>query len=115
MLGLVLKWMVSMGGTEGIEKLKIRKAKFLYDVLDDSKVFVGLADRDARSDMNVTFKTANKEQDAKFIKEATIAGFVNLKGYRDVGGMRASIYNAMPEEGVIRLAEFMRKFEMENK
>jgi phosphoserine aminotransferase len=111
MLGLVLKWMDLMGGIEGIEQVKVQKAKLLYDVLDDSRVFTGLADKGSRSDMNVTFKSANKEQDAKFIKDATNAGFVNLKGYRDVGGMRASIYNAMPIEGVQKLADFMREFE----
>ena len=110
-LGLVLKWMDTQGGVEGIEQMKIEKAKYLYDVIDDSKMFFGHAERAARSDMNVTFKTANKEQDAKFIKEAANAGFVNLKGYRDVGGMRASIYNAMPIEGVKKLADFMRQYE----
>jgi len=115
MLGLVLDWLDSQGGVEGFEKIKTEKAKFLYDVLDDSNMFTGLAEKDSRSDMNVTFKTANKEQDAMFIKEATNAGFVNLKGYRDVGGMRASIYNAMPVEGVKKLADFMREYEAKNK
>jgi len=115
MLGLVLNWLDTLGGVEGMEKIKSEKAKFLYDVLDDSDMFVGLAEKDARSDMNVTFKTSNKEQDAMFIKEATNAGFVNLKGYRDLGGMRASIYNAMPTEGVKKLAEFMREYEVKNK
>ena len=115
MLGLMLNWMDTQGGVEGIEKSKAEKAKLLYDILDDSTMFTGLAEKDARSDMNVTFKTANKEQDAKFIKEATNAGLVNLKGYRDLGGMRASIYNAMPYEGVKKLADFMRAFEAQNK
>jgi len=111
---LVLKWVDSQGGVEGIEKMKIEKAKLLYDVLDESKMFIGYSDKEARSDMNVTFKTENKEQDAMFIKEAANAGFVNLKGYRDVGGMRASIYNAMPMEGVKALADFMREYEAKN-
>ena len=115
MLGLVLKWFDTQGGVEGISKLKAEKAKILYDVLDDSKLFQGFADVDARSDMNVTFRTASEELDAKFVKEATAAGFENLKGHRSVGGMRASIYNAMPMEGVAALAEFMRKFELNNK
>ena len=115
MLGLVLKWLDAQGGVEGIEKIKAEKAKILYDVLDDSKVFIGCAEKAARSDMNVTFKTGNEELDEKFIKEAKQAGFENLKGHRVVGGMRASIYNAMPMEGVRKLAAFMRNFESRNK
>jgi phosphoserine aminotransferase len=114
MLGLVLKWLDTQGGVEGMEKLKSEKAKLIYDVLDDSKLFQGCADRDARSDMNVTFRTASEELDAKFVKESTAAGFDNLKGHRNVGGMRASIYNAMPVEGVIALAQFMKDFERNN-
>jgi phosphoserine aminotransferase len=115
MLGLVLKWLDSQGGVEGMEKIKSKKAKLLYDVLDESHIFKGCADKEARSDMNVTFRTGDEELDAKFIKEATEAGFVNLKGHRKVGGMRASIYNAMPMEGVEKLAAFMRDFEVKNK
>jgi len=114
MLGLVLKWLDAQGGTEGMEKIKAAKAKILYDALDESKMFIGCAEKDARSDMNVTFKTADEELDNKFVKEATKAGFENLKGHRIVGGMRASIYNAMPTEGVQALAEFMRNFERNN-
>jgi len=114
MLGLVLKWLDKQGGVEGMEKQKTEKAKLIYDVLDDSKMFVGFADKAARSDMNVTFKTASEELDNKFIKEATNSGFENLKGHRVLGGMRASIYNAMPMEGVKKLAEFMRDFEVNN-
>lgn len=115
MLGLVLKWLDSQGGVEGMEKIKSAKAKLLYDVLDESKMFKGCAEAEARSDMNVTFRTGNEELDAKFVKEATDNGFVNLKGHRKVGGMRASIYNAMPVEGVEKLAKFMREFEAKNK
>ena len=115
MLGLVLKWLDEQGGIEGMEKIKAGKAKLLYDMLDDSKMFDGCADKAARSDMNVTFRTTSEELDAQFIKEATKAGFVNLKGHRNVGGMRASIYNAMPTEGVQKLADFMRGFEARNK
>lgn len=115
MLGLVLKWLDTQGGVEGMEKLKAHKAKLLYDFLDDSHMFEGCASVPARSDMNVTFKTGDEELDAKFCKEATAAGFDNLKGHRSVGGMRASIYNAMPEEGVLKLVEFMKSFEAKNK
>ena len=114
MLGLVLKWLDTQGGVEGMEKIKAAKAKILYDVIDDSKMFIGCADKDARSDMNVTFKTDNEELDNKFVKAATAAGFENLKGHRVVGGMRASIYNAMPTVGVEKLADFMRDFEKNN-
>ena len=115
MLGLVLKWLDKQGGTEGMEKIKAQKAKYLYDVLDESKMFVGCADKDARSDMNVTFRTSSDELDAQFIKEAKAKGFDTLKGHRNVGGMRASIYNAMPMEGTQKLAAFMRDFEVKNK
>ena len=115
MLGLVLNWIDSQGGVAGIEKIKAEKAKLLYDVIDESSLYTGFSEKASRSDMNVTFKTSNKEQDAMFVKEAANAGMVNLKGYRDVGGIRASIYNAMPTEGVIKLAQFMRDFEMKNK
>ena len=111
MLGLVLKWLDKQGGVEGMEKIKSEKAQILYDMLDDSKMFIGHADKAARSDMNITFRTKSEELDAKFVKEATNAGFDNLKGHRIVGGMRASIYNAMPIEGVQALAKFMREFE----
>ena len=114
MLGLVLKWLDTQGGVEGMEKIKSEKAKILYDVLDDSKMFIGCAEKSVRSDMNVTFRTTSEELDAKFVKEVTKAGFENLKGHRNVGGMRASIYNAMPMEGVLALAAFMREFEMRN-
>ena len=91
-----------------------KKAKLLYDFLDQSKMFKGTVRKEDRSLMNVPFVTGDKELDAKFVKEAEAAGFVNLKGHRTVGGMRASIYNAMPEEGVEKLVAFMKKFEEEN-
>lgn len=91
-----------------------KKAKILYDFLDQSKLFKGTVVKEDRSLMNVPFVTGDKDMDAKFIAEATAAGFVNLKGHRTVGGMRASIYNAMPIEGVQKLVEFMEKFEKEN-
>ena len=97
--------------------MKVRneeKAKILYDFLDSSQLFKGTVRKEDRSLMNVPFITGDKEMDAKFIKEAEANGFVNLKGHRSVGGMRASIYNAMPKEGVEKLVEFMKKFEKEN-
>jgi len=115
MLGLVLKWLEGQGGVGGMEQIKAAKAKILYDVLDDSRMFTGCASTGARSDMNVTFRTQGGELDDKFVKEAANAGFENLKGHRIAGGMRASIYNAMPVEGVRKLAAFMRGFEAENR
>lgn len=112
--GKVFQWIKKMGGLEAMQKHNIAKAKVLYDFLDESKMFKGTVRKEDRSLMNVPFVTGNKELDAKFIKEATAAGFVNLKGHRTVGGMRASIYNAMPIEGVQKLVEFMRQFEAEN-
>jgi len=114
MLGLVLKWLDTQGGVEGMEKIKTAKAKIIYDVLDESKMFIGCAEKEARSDMNVTFRSESEDLDNKFIKAATTAGFDNLKGHRVLGGMRASIYNAMPTEGVEKLALFMRDFEKNN-
>ena len=115
MLGLVLKWLEAQGGVAGMEQIKSAKAKLIYDVLDASAMFKGTAEAAARSDMNITFNTGNDELDAKFVKEATAAGFDNLKGHRNVGGMRASVYNAMPVEGVEKLAAFMKDFEVKNK
>ena len=97
-----------------MQKRNQEKAKILYDFLDESKLFKGTVRKEDRSLMNVPFVTGDKELDAKFIKAATEAGFVNLKGHRTVGGMRASIYNAMPIEGVQKLVDFMRQFETEN-
>ena len=113
--GLVFKWVKEMGGLTAMKAHNEKKAAILYDFLDSSKMFKGTVEKKDRSLMNVPFVTGNEELDAKFVKEATEAGFVNLKGHRTVGGMRASIYNAMPIEGVKALVEFMKKFEMENK
>ncbi len=112
--GKVFKWIKKMGGLEAMQKHNIEKANVLYSFLDESKLFKGTVRKEDRSLMNVPFVTGDKELDAKFIKEATAAGFVNLKGHRTVGGMRASIYNAMPIEGVQKLVEFMKQFEAEN-
>ena len=112
--GLVLKWIKKLGGLEKIKEINEQKAKILYDFLDNSKMFKGTVEKADRSLMNVPFVTGNDELDAKFVAEAKKAGFVNLKGHRSVGGMRASIYNAMPVEGVEKLVEFMANFEKEN-
>ncbi|MBR0306412.1 MAG: 3-phosphoserine/phosphohydroxythreonine transaminase, partial [Lachnospiraceae bacterium] len=109
--GKVFKWIKNQGGLEAMKEKNERKAKILYDFLDNSKLFHGTVAPKDRSLMNVPFVTGDKEMDALFVKEADAAGFVNLKGHRSVGGMRASIYNAMPEEGVVKLVEFMKEFE----
>ena len=113
--GKVFKWLKKMGGLEAIAAHNERKAKLLYDFLDQSQIFKGTVRPEDRSLMNVPFVTGDKDLDAKFVKAADAAGLKNLKGHRSVGGMRASIYNAMPYEGVEALVEFMRKFEAENK
>ncbi|MCI6190939.1 MAG: 3-phosphoserine/phosphohydroxythreonine transaminase [Clostridium sp.] len=113
--GKVFKWLKKQGGLEAMKAKNEKKAKILYDYLDQSEMFKGTVVKEARSLMNVPFVTGDKDLDAKFVKEATEAGFVNIKGHRTVGGMRASIYNAMPIEGVEKLVEFMKKFEAENK
>lgn len=112
--GKVFKWVKNLGGLEAMKKRNEEKAAILYDFLDSSKLFKGTVVKKDRSLMNVPFVTGNEELDAKFVKEAKAAGFENLKGHRTVGGMRASIYNAMPIEGVKALVEFMKKFEAEN-
>ena len=112
--GLVFKWLKKMGGLEKMKELNEKKAKILYDFLDSSKLFKGTVEKSSRSLMNVPFVTGSEEMDKKFIEESTKAGLVQLKGHRTVGGMRASIYNAMPIEGVVALVEFMKKFEKEN-
>ena len=112
--GKVFKWLKKQGGLEAMKERNEKKAKVLYDYLDSSKLFKGTVEPASRSLMNVPFVTGDKELDAKFVKEAEAAGLVNLKGHRTVGGMRASIYNAMPIEGVEALVEFMKKFEKEN-
>ena len=112
---LVLEWIKEQGGVKAIQEINEKKAKILYDFLDSSKMFRGTVVKEDRSLMNIPFVTDSDELNAKFIKEATEKGFVNLKGHRSVGGMRASIYNAMPVEGVKKLIDFMKKFELENK
>lgn len=111
---LVYEWIKNFGGIEKMQEINEKKAKILYDFLDSSKMFKGTVRKEDRSLMNVPFVTGDDELNAKFISEAKKAGFINLKGHRSVGGMRASIYNAMPVEGVEELVSFMKKFEEEN-
>ena len=113
--GKVFKWLLRNGGLEEMGKYNEKKAAILYDYLDASRLFQGTVVKKDRSLMNVPFVTGDAELDAKFVKAAAEAGFVNLKGHRSVGGMRASIYNAMPMEGVEKLTAFMEKFEKENR
>ncbi|GFI27172.1 phosphoserine aminotransferase [Lachnospiraceae bacterium] len=112
--GKVFKWLKKQGGLSAIRAYNEEKAKILYDFLDESKLFKGTVVKEDRSLMNVPFVTGDQELDAKFVAEAKAAGFENLKGHRSVGGMRASIYNAMPKEGVEKLVAFMRDFEEKN-
>ena len=112
--GKVFKWIKAQGGLEGMRDINVAKAQLLYNALDESDVFHGTARKEDRSLMNVPFVTGNAELDAKFIAEADAAGLKNVKGHRSVGGMRASIYNAMPIEGVQALVDFMRDFELRN-
>lgn len=113
-LGLVLDWVKEKGGLKAMKKLNEEKAAILYKFLDDSKLFKATVQSKDRSLMNIPFVTGNEEMDAKFVAEAKKAGLINIKGHRSVGGMRASIYNAMPKAGVEKLVEFMTKFEAEN-
>lgn len=112
--GKVFQWVKDQGGLVAMKEKNEKKANILYNFLDESKLFKGTVEKEYRSLMNVPFVTGNDELDAKFIKEATANGFANLKGHRTVGGMRASIYNAMPMEGVQKLVDFMREFEKNN-
>ena len=112
--GLVFKWLKKHGGLSGMKAINEKKAALLYDYLDSSRLFRGTVAKEDRSLMNVPFVTGDKEKDAAFIAKAEKAGFVNLKGHRSVGGMRASIYNAMPVEGVEKLVDFMKAYEAEN-
>ena len=112
--GKVFKWLKKQGGLAAMKVHNEEKAAILYDFLDNSEMFKGTVRKEDRSLMNVPFVTGDADLDAKFVKEAKEAGFENLKGHRSVGGMRASIYNAMPKEGVVKLVEFMKKFEEEN-
>ena len=113
--GKVFKWLKKMGGLEAMQERNEKKAKLLYDFLDASELFKGTVEKGSRSIMNVPFVTGDDDLNAKFIKEATANGLVQLKGHRTVGGMRASIYNAMPYEGVEALVKFMEGFEKANK
>ena len=112
--GKVFKWLKSMGGLEEMKRRNEEKAAILYDYLDESRLFKDTVRKEDRSLMNVPFVTGDADLDAKFVAEAKEAGLENLKGHRTVGGMRASIYNAMPKEGVEALVAFMKKFEAEN-
>jgi phosphoserine aminotransferase len=112
---LVFEWLKAKGGVAAMQKINEEKAALLYGYLDDSAMFKGTVVKKDRSLMNIPFVTGNDELDAKFVKEAQTRGLVNLKGHRSVGGMRASIYNALPLEGVKALIDFMKKFETENK
>ena len=112
--GLTFDWLRAQGGVEAIYKVNLEKAALLYDFLDNSKLFKPTAKKKYRSLMNVTFVTGDADKDAAFVKAAAAQGLVNLKGHRTVGGMRASIYNAMPMEGVKKLVAFMKQFELEN-
>ena len=113
-LGLVLQWLEGLGGLSAMEQINREKADVIYRYLDESRLFHGAARPEARSRMNATFRTGDSALDAQFVKEAAAAGFANLKGHRLVGGMRASIYNAMPMEGVVALRDFMARFEKEH-
>ena len=113
--GLVFEWLLERGGVPAMQKINEEKAGWLYDFLDNSKLFKGTVEVSSRSTMNVPFVTGSEEMDAKFIKEASAKGLKTLKGHRTVGGMRASIYNAMPQEGVKALVSFMKEFELKNR
>lgn len=114
MLGLTLDWLETQGGVSGMEAIKHEKASVIYDILDNSRLYKAHARMDSRSDMNITFRTGDAELDAQFAKEAQARGLLNLKGHRSVGGLRASLYNAQPMEGVRALAEFMKEFEVKH-
>ena len=109
--GLVFKWLKEKGGVDEMEKINHAKARVLYDYLETSALFKSTTRENDRSYMNIPFVTGDEATDKKFVAEATASGFVNLKGHRSVGGMRASIYNAFPPEGVTALVEFMKEFE----
>jgi len=113
-LGLVMKWLIGQGGLTAIERVNVRKAASLYNEIDRTGFYRGTAEKSGRSLMNVTFRLATEDLEKRFVKESTAAGLDGLKGHRSVGGMRASIYNAFPEEGVAALVSFMREFERTN-
>jgi phosphoserine aminotransferase len=110
-LGLVMKWLIAQGGLEAIERHNVRKAGKLYAEIDRTGFYRGTAHKDCRSRMNITFRLPSEDLEKQFVKDSTAAGLDGLKGHRSVGGMRASIYNAFPEEGVEALVQFMREFE----
>ena len=114
MLGLTLDWLETQGGVAGMETIKREKAAMIYDILDNSRLYKAHAHVDSRSDMNITFRTGDAELDTLFAKEAQARGLMNLKGHRSVGGIRASLYNAQPMEGVRALAEYMKEFEVKH-
>ncbi len=114
MLGLTLEWLEQQGGVAGMEAQKHEKAQMIYNIIDNSCLYKGHARPEARSDMNITFRTGDAELDALFAKEGQKRGLMNLKGHRSVGGIRASLYNAQPMEGVKALAEFMKDFEVQH-
>lgn len=114
MSGLVFEWVKSLGGVAAIQKINEAKAQMIYDAIDSSKIYKGTAVKEDRSLMNITFVTGNEDLDKKFVKGAEARGLTNLKGYRSVGGMRASVYNAMPVAGVEALVAYMKEFEAEN-
>ena len=114
MLSLMLDWLEEQGGVEAMAARKRERAQLIYDILDNSRLYIPHAQRGSRSDMNVTFRTPDKALDAEFVKGAAARGLVNVKGHRLTGGMRASLYNAMPMEGVRALAEYMKEFELEH-
>jgi phosphoserine aminotransferase len=112
---LVFEWLKGLGGVKAMQKINEQKAAILYDFLDNSKMFKAPVEKQFRSLMNIPFTSPSEDLDKKFVKEAVAAGFINLKGHRSVGGMRASVYNAMPPEGVAKLVTFMKNFELANK
>jgi len=114
LMGLVMQWALAQGGLEAVGRVNARKAATLYAEIDRSGFYRGTAQKDSRSQMNITFRLPSEELEAKFAKESTAAGFDGLKGHRSVGGMRASVYNAFPEEGVEALVQFMQQFERKN-
>ena len=115
MAKLVFEWLKDLGGVPVIEEINKEKARLLYDCIDNSNIYKGTANPKDRSIMNVTFTLPSEEMTTKFVKEAENNGLVTLKGHRSVGGIRASIYNAMPIEGVRALVDFMKEFEFNNK
>lgn len=114
MLGLTCDWVRDMGGLSAMEELSIERSRLIYDVLDNSRFYTSHADKNSRSRMNVTFRTPSDALDAEFVKGAAAQGLVNLKGHKKTGGLRASLYNAMPVEGAVKLSEYMKKFEVDH-